>query len=303
MAEERPATEVALVDAFTAEPYAGNPAGVVPEASDLDPEAMQTIATEIGASETAFLRPGDEADRQIAYYTPTTRIELCGHATIASLVHLHRTDRLAAGAATLSTDVGTLDVEIEENGIAWMTQREPRVETVSLDHGLVADALDMDEAALREVEQDLPLAVADTGLPFLVVPVAFLEDLGHADPDFDRVDSLASEVEAAGIYAFTFDTLDAESAVHGRAFVPGAGVPEDPVTGTASGATGAYLRRFEAFDQFPEELVFEQGHYVDRPGRVRVQVGESVRVGGGAVSVLEGSIAIPPGDDEEILVG
>ena len=103
---------------------------------------------------------------------------------------------------------------------------------------------------------------------------------------------------------FTFDTLEGESTLHGRAWVPGAGIDEDPVTGTASGATGAYLEHFDAFDDdTPEEMVFEQGHFVDRPGTVRVRAadGGAPTVGGTAVETLDGDLAVPEADEDDIL--
>ncbi len=86
-------------------------------------------------------------------------------------------------------------------------------------------------------------------------------------------------------------------------FAPLAGVAEDPVTGTASGAVGAYLRDVDAFgpSELPEEMIFEQGHFLDRPGEVRVRVGEEVRVGGNAVRALSGRIAVPEREDDEIV--
>jgi PhzF family phenazine biosynthesis protein len=164
-------------------------------------------------------------------------------------------------------------------------------------------ALGIDPAALRDVGADLPTAVASTGLPFLVVPVNFLERLGEADPDDDAVEALADEFDVAGVYAFTFDALDADATLHGRAFVPSLGISEDPVTGTASGAVGGYLRRVDAFDgDAPDELVFEQGHFLDRPGRVRVRVeSDGVRVGGRATVALDGEIRVPDDDGDEII--
>jgi len=103
---------------------------------------------------------------------------------------------------------------------------------------------------------------------------------------------------------FTFDALDRESTLHGRAWVPGAGIDEDPVTGTASGAAGAYLEHFDAFDDdTPEEMVFEQGHFVDRPGRVRVRAADGCAptVGGTAVATLDGDLSLPEADDDDIL--
>ncbi|MFB6093500.1 MAG: PhzF family phenazine biosynthesis protein [Halanaeroarchaeum sp.] len=306
-----------LVDAFTDRAYAGNPAGVVPDAADLDADQMQSIAGELGASETAFVRPSTAADRRLRYFTPTTEIDLCGHATVASLVHLAESGALDAGEHTIETNVGLLDVRVDADGTAWMTQSPPTVERVDLDTGRVADALGVDATAVEAVLGDLPMAVASTGLPFLVVPIDFLEPLGTAAPDDAAVEALADEVDAAGVYAFTLDTIDGDATVHGRAFVPGAGIPEDPVTGTASGATAAYLIDVGAFDGggsapgtsdvavptgAPEEIRFEQGHFVDRPGRVRARVeGETVTVGGSARTVLDGTMVVPTPDEDDIL--
>jgi PhzF family phenazine biosynthesis protein len=91
-----------LIDAFAAEPLAGNAAGVVPDADGLDAERMQAIARELSASETAFLTPDadDEVDRRIRYFTPEQEVDLCGHATIASLVHLHAEGRTPASSTS-----------------------------------------------------------------------------------------------------------------------------------------------------------------------------------------------------------
>lgn len=290
-----------LVDAFTTEPFAGNPAGVIPDAEGLAAEQMQTIAAEIGASETAFIEPAESADRRLRYFTPTTEVDLCGHATIASLAYLSQVGEFESGTYEIETNVGVLDVEIGETGRVWMTQAEPEVGTADVSISAAAAALEIDKRAIEEVRKDLPIATASTGFPFLVIPVAYLSDLGNADPDPEAIDDLASEVGARGVYAFTFDTLDADSDVHGRAFVPGAGIPEDPVTGTASGAAAAYLREFEAFDVFPDELWFEQGQYVDRPGKVVVTVDREVRVGGRAAVTMDGEITEPDPEEDEII--
>jgi trans-2,3-dihydro-3-hydroxyanthranilate isomerase len=295
-----------LVDAFTHDSCAGNAAGVVPEADGLTDDQMQAIAAELGASETAFLRPSDDADRRIRYFTPTTEVDLCGHATIASHAHLFADGAVDAGEHTLETNVGVLDVDVAEDGTVWMTQNAPEIREVDVSYERVAEVTGTERAALRGASDDLPLAVADTGLPFLVVPITYLSDLGDADPDFGAVEALADDVGAAGVYMFSFDALDRDSTLHGRAWVPGAGVDEDPVTGTASGAAGAYLHHFGAFDDdTPEEMVFEQGHFVDRPGRVRVRVGSgdggAPTVGGTAVETLDGDLSVPDPETDDIL--
>lgn len=288
-----------LVDAFTDTPLTGNAAGVVPTATDLTDAQMAAIARELAVSETAFLLDSDVADRRIRFFTPETEVDLCGHATIASHVHLYEDNVIAAGTHSLETEVGVIDIDVTDDGVAWMTQGPPAVERVDLDIERAGRALDLPEAALGEME--LPAATASTGLRFLIVPVTFLEPLGAATPDFDAVEALTDAYDAAGVYAFTFDTIAADSTLHGRCFLPGTGIDEDPVTGTASGAVGAYLRTVDAFGSLPEEMQFEQGHFLDRPGHVRVRAQADIRVGGEAITTLDGELDVPPRGDDEIL--
>ena len=293
---------VAFVDAFTREPLTGNAAGVVPDASELSADQCQAIARELSISETAFLFPSESADRRIRYFTPTQEVALCGHATIGAHVHLHEEGVVGAGSHALETNVGDLEIEITEDGTVWMTQTAPSVRQADVSVDRVADALGIDRASIDAVETDLPLAVASTGLPFLIVPVAFFADLRDAAPDMAAIEALSDELDVTGVYLFTFDALESEATLHARMFAPSSGVPEDPVTGTASGAVGGYLRHFAAFDgEFPDELRLEQGHFMDRPGQVRVRVDEQVRVGGQGVPVLDGRLAVPDDPDDEIL--
>jgi trans-2,3-dihydro-3-hydroxyanthranilate isomerase len=314
---------VHLVDAFTEEPMAGNPAGVVPDAAGLTDDQMGAVAAELGASETAFVVPSEAADRRLRYFTPEREVDLCGHATVAAIRSLYDRGVVAAGASTVETNVGVLDVDVDPDGTVWLTQSPPTVESVSPDRGRVADALGVAETALSEVGADLPLARASTGLPFLVVPVSYFEGLSAVDPDLDAVERLCRETDTEGLYAFTFDTLTAAATLHGRAFAPLVGIPEDPVTGTASGAVAAYLRDEDALDE-ADPLAIEQGHFLDRPGRVLVRTGspdegadgatggsasdgvadgalDAPQVGGQATVVLDGDLTVPPAAVDDIV--
>ena len=287
-----------LVDAFTDTPTDGNPAGVVPEADDLDAGQMGAIANELGASETAFVHESDVADRQLRYFTPETEVDLCGHATVASHALLYERGVIDAGEHTVETEAGVLDVSIGEDGIVWMSQNEPTVTELDADVAGVADALGTEADAIRAV--GLPIARTTTGLPFLAVPVEYFSHLSGMEPDMGAIERLCEAHDVTGIYAFTFDTLEGDSTLHGRMFAPSAGVKEDPVTGTASGAVGAYLDRVGALDE-TAAMTFEQGHFLDRPGTVSVSIGATVRVGGRAVTTLEGTIVVPESDEDEII--
>lgn len=293
-----------LVDAFTDEPLHGNAAGVVPSGDGLSDGQMQAVARELNASETAFLLESDTADRRVRYFTPTQEVDLCGHATIASHALL-AAEELSDGTHTLETNVGVLDIEVDGETV-WMTQNPPEIRDLDLEYDRVARALGIDEVALTELEHDLPLARATTGLPFLMIPVTYLEHLSTMEPDMDAISGLTEEFDCTGVYVFTFDTLDAEATLHARMFAPAAGVAEDPVTGTAAGACGAYLDRYGAFDPTPEEMVFEQGHFLDRGGRVRVDAARAtsdgrVRVGGTATVALDGELRVPSVEGDDII--
>ncbi|WP_123538301.1 PhzF family phenazine biosynthesis protein [Halosimplex salinum] len=297
---------VHLVDAFTEEPMAGNPAGVVPEAADLADDQLAAVASELGASETAFVLPGDDADRRLRFFSPEREVDLCGHATVAAFASLYDRDVIDDGDYTVETNADTHDVEVEPDGTVWLTQSPPEIREVDVSLEDAADALGLDVAALSEVGEDLPIARASTGFPFLVVPVGYFEQLSAVDPDLAAIEALCEATDTEGLYAFTFDTLEGEATLHGRSFVPLAGIAEDPVTGTASGAVGSYLRYQGALDA-EDPLVFEQGHFLDRPGRVLVDTREGVegvtapRVGGRAVTTLDGDLTIPESDEDDII--
>ncbi|QIO22159.1 PhzF family phenazine biosynthesis protein [Haloarcula sp. JP-L23] len=292
-----------LVDAFAAEPMAGNPAGVVPDANGLTDDQMRAIAGELGASETAFVLDSEDADRRLRYFTPEQEVDLCGHATIAAHAALFERGAVEAGQHTMATERGVLDVETKADGTVWMEQGEADIREVDCALDEVADALGIDVATLQDVGADLPLAVGDTGFPWLLVPVNYFQHLSGADPNPSAIESLCESVDAMGVYAFTFDTIGGQSTLHGRAFAPRAGITEDPVTGTAAGACGAYIRRYGAIDSTVEQVVVEQGHFLDRPGTVKVDTdGLEVWVGGRAVTTLDGSLTVPAVDaDDEIL--
>lgn len=291
--------EAHLVDAFTTEPFGGNPAGVIPDGDGLSDEQMQAIANELGASETVFIQSSEEADRHLRFFTPEREVDLCGHATIGAHARLFQQAALDAGESSISTASGDLSIEIEPDGLVWMEAGDIDVESVDIEYERLTEVLDLTERAFSGVGKDLPVGRTAGGMRFVIVPVNYFEQLGDINPDLGEIENLCETHSADGLYVFSFDTLEQASTVHGRLFAPSVGVDEDPVTGTASGAVAAYLERFSGIDT--SEIRCEQGDFLNRPGRVDVRIDESIYVGGRAVTTMSGEIAVPDISAEEII--
>lgn len=291
-----------IADAFTQSAYTGNPAGVAFPKIPLSEAQMLAIAGELHL-ETAFAFPyvGSEAEYAVAYYTGISRVPLCGHDTIALVSVLAQTGRLAAPASVrLATDVGILTVSISETGVVVMDMALPR-------YGQEVNAYDTAEALglpLREItETGMPVQVVSTGNSFLIVPATHRAALGALAPDSATLTAFGDSLEepVTGVYVWTRETLSGEAAIHARCFCPAVGLPEDPVTGTASGAVGAYLARHGWLT--PDEngvLSFhtEQGYTMGRPGGAGVHLQmdgtgvTQVQVSGTAAFVGEGTLWI-----------
>jgi len=295
--------QVLLVDAFAAEPTTGNPAGVVPDATELTDDQLWAIADELGAGETAFLLDSETADRRVRTLDPHRATERDRYGALAAHAALFERGELDDGEYTVETDRGVRDVELKSDGTVWTELGDVDIREVDRSLDEVADALGVDDATLRDVGADLPLAVADVGVPWLLVPVNYFEHLSSVEPDMSAIDALCRVTDADGLYAFTFDTISGEATLHGRAFTPGPGRREEPATATAAGACAAYVRRHGALDDTIEQVVVEQGQFLDRAGTVRVETdGVEVWVGGRGVTALDGSITVPEAEpDDEII--
>lgn len=282
-----PKIAIKQVDAFTAMPLEGNPAGVVTAAEGLSGEEMQRIAREMNCSETAFVLRSKRGDFRLRYFTPAVEVDLCGHATIATL-HALREEGRAAGAMRVETNVGLLAMEAAADGMCWMQQAQPAFRPFAEDPDEIAALLGLRPV---DLEPEGGIGIAYTGLWDLLVAVRDLSALQGAHPD---PGALAEHNRRHGItstHLYCRETMLPGSTLHTRDFSPAAGVAEDPHTGTANGALGAYLVAEGRLA--PGHHVFEQGWTVGRPGQIHVEVspgGKGVRVGGEAVTVIVGSI-------------
>ncbi|MEW6047807.1 MAG: PhzF family phenazine biosynthesis protein [Bacillota bacterium] len=286
------------VDAFTEAAFCGNPAAIVLDAQGLSNEQMQAIAQEMNLSETAFVLPSDVADFRLRFFTPRKEIPMAGHPTIATVHALIEDGRISLTAAhtrvTLQLNVGVLPVEIRTvpDGAPFIVLTQQRPEFLrTYPREPVAAALNLAPAHIIE-----PIQTVNTGTPQLMVRLHDAATLEEMHPDFDRLVELTERSDFFSVHVFALIDHTRQPRAVARHFAPAAGVNEDPVTGSASGAMGAYLVHYGLVDS--STLVAEQGHAVGRPGRVHVEVVtshgviEAVKIGGQAITIFRGQLLL-----------
>jgi PhzF family phenazine biosynthesis protein len=290
------------VDAFTRTRFTGNPAGVVPDADGLSEVQMQAIARELHNSETAFiLRPeADDHDVRVRFFTPTTEVPVCGHATIAAHYVRAIERRAPRGSVRQLTGAGVLQVDIEptegDDFRIWMHQRPPTFGPV-----LNSAARHVLVAALAIDEQDLgrgPIEIVSTGHSKVMVPLRSRTVLDRLEPDLSALAALSRDIGCNGYHLFAVADPAPGILAHARMFAPAIGIPEDPVTGNGNGPLGAYLVRHRLVSLVSGQGVFSctmrQGEAMGRAGEVKVEVTidpdsmmpSAVRIGGEAVVVF-----------------
>jgi PhzF family phenazine biosynthesis protein len=279
--------ELLRLAAFTLDPAGGNPAGVWIGDALPDPAEMQRIAAEVGFSETAFLAPdgtGRPDAHRVRYFSPAAEVPFCGHATIASGVAL--AERSTAEQFLLTTNDGlvTMDVARGSDGHprATLTSVEPRVRLAEPE--LLAAALDALGWTSDEVDPALPPAVGYAGASHLIIAAAAYERLRDLDYDFDRLRSIMLGADLTTVQLVWREAADRFRA---RDPFPVGNVVEDPATGAAAAALGAYLRwRGELVP--PARFTITQGVEMGRPSHIEVDVPDAdggIRVSGTAVSL------------------
>ena len=286
---------VKKINAFTESTEGGNPAGVVLDSPDLTDEQMKYVSKVLSVSETAFVFPSKKADYKIRFFSPEVEVDLCGHATIATLFTMALEGIFSQNINTVitqETKAGVLPVDIyfsdETVDRVMMTQATPRYKDICLDISILADSLNI---SVDEIDDSLPKQIVSTGLFTLPLCVKSFDILKATNPDFEKIKKLCSRFGVGSFHLFTFDTVEPNSIYHARNFAPVYGVNEDPVTGTANGAVCSYLIKNKIIKG--RNLICEQGDIMGRPGRVFVEIdGDGVKVGGKARVVEEGEISV-----------
>ncbi|WCB96061.1 putative isomerase YddE [Baekduia alba] len=275
--------DVLRLAAFTDTPEGGNPAGVVLDASALTDAQMQAIAADVGYSETAFIT--DPRAHTVRYFSPAAEVPFCGHATIATAVALAERD--GPGEVTLATQAGPVAVatQADDDGnlTATLTSVAPHVE----------HATDLDAAlgALgwihEDLDPDLPPRVAYAGARHLILAARTRDRLAALDYAFEKLKGYMSARDLTTVDLVHRDATD-PTTFHARNPFPVGGVVEDPATGAAAAAFGAYLRDLDIVTP-PARVTIHQGHDMGRPSLLHVDLdpgrATGVRVTGRAVRI------------------
>lgn len=296
------------VDVFTGQPFGGNPVAVFPDAQDLTDFQLQQIAREMNLSETVFvLPPTDQAAVvRLRIFTPTQEIPFAGHPVLGTFYVLAQLGLIAVtdGVTRVMQEcnIGLFPVELHarEGQVTRVVMTQPKplfLGSVDETEDLfdIAKALGLSKNQIVDTKK--PVMVVSTGLPVVIVPVRTLTAVRSIVPDAAAIVEVCERVGANGIMVFTTITVEDDATVHTRMFAPTIGILEDPATGSASGAMGAYLVHNRLVEVGPmTELIVEQGYEIGRPSRILVQVEseddaiQSVKVGGQVVMVVEGTL-------------
>jgi PhzF family phenazine biosynthesis protein len=258
------AANVLRYAAFTDVPGGGNPAGVVLDASGLADAEMLAVAAGVGYSETAFLRPrgGGGGEYDVRYFSPVAEVPFCGHATIASAVAL--AERAGAGDLLFHTRSGPVPVSTGRDGAghvtATLTSVAPRVaELADSDLEELLAALGWEAG---DLDPSLPPRVPYAGAHHPVIAAGSRARLAALDYDFERLNALMLARDWTTVQLVWRED---ELRFHSRNPFPVGGVVEDPATGAAAAAFGAYLREVAGVRP-PATVTILQGEDLGRPG-------------------------------------
>jgi predicted PhzF superfamily epimerase YddE/YHI9 len=259
--------QVFVVDAFTSVPFSGNPAGVCLLPNPCDTHWMQQVAAELNLSETAFVLQKPDGF-ELKWFTPLIEVDLCGHGTLAAAHILWESGRLSPGSrAEFITKSGELSAWTDGDDIVLDFPATP-AEKIA-EPGMVESALDEDA-----------IFVGRSAFDYLVeLPTE--EAVLRLQPDLSAIKTL----DVRGVIVTSRSDSSSYDFIS-RFFAPGAGIDEDPVTGSAHCCLGPYWGHKLQKDDLTAYQASARGGYM----RV-INRGNRVLLGGRAVTFLSGTIS------------
>jgi PhzF family phenazine biosynthesis protein len=290
------------VDSFTKMKFTGNPAGVVSNADGLVVDQMQKIAREMNNSETAFILSPESSDHdfRVRFFTPTTEVPSCGHATIAAFYVKAVENNMDTSQLKQKTRAGILPVDIvrkDDDYKIYMTQGKIVYGNIieGHEHDMLLSALGITK---DDLDDRCPIQIISTGHSKVMIGLTSSKIMNSLSPNLQLLTDLSKRIGCDGYFTFAFEVDSQDILSHGRMFAPAIGINEDPVTGNANGPLGAYLVHYGLVKHNNKYFRFNgvQGEVIGRPGTVEVHVEIKnnepvlVKVGGNAVIVFRTEI-------------
>jgi len=283
--------DVYQIDAFTKQPFNGNSAAVI-FADDLPNEEMQAIAKEMNLSETAFISSSGKADFKLKWFTPAIEVELCGHATIASLHYLSERNIIQQNSSiTFETLSGIIECRVDRDKY-YMKLPVPIFKKFEGRYDEIMNILGIEQ---NDIDEKYPFLLQNNGNLFIYL--RSLDAVKNLKPNFKELVNLSKEEgEFTEVTVFTLETFENENDAHLRFFAPYYGIDEDPVTGSANGPLLLVLRNLGLIEKDTENktFTFEQGDFLGRRGRVNVSFSpgkNELMIAGSAITVLKGELS------------
>ncbi|WP_099827573.1 PhzF family phenazine biosynthesis protein [Oceaniglobus indicus] len=284
-------TDYIVYDVFTDRPFGGNPLAIITDARGLAEDALQKIAREFNFSETTFVYPPTDPAHtaRVRIFTPTMEVPFAGHPLIGTATALFDLGR--GGRQTLELGVGPIDCTVDDDGATFTTTQPLRIDS----HPQAGDVAACGGLLPGQIRTDRHLPVqAGVGLPFVLAELTDDAALSAVVPDTGAFRRAAAAYPSDLDFAVLFYVRDGAS-VHARMFAPLDNIPEDPATGSAAAALGAFLSQIEDRSL---TLLLEQGVDMGRPSRIRIDTEvidglcRSVRISGNAVRIMEGRLTL-----------
>jgi PhzF family phenazine biosynthesis protein len=275
-----------LVKAFTKDKEQGNPAGVITNAGDMTDEQMLSVAKDLKFSESAFVQTSEVANFKVRFFSVEEEVSFCGHATIATFHTLFEHGLLDFKGqdeieVKQETKTGVLSVHCRKDGFITMVQNKPEFGLIEKDRHLIAQLLSISASEIL----NFPIQSVSTASTKLIIPISKLEVVKNIQPDLKGIYKYTERTGVRGFYPFTTETLNKDSNFFARAFNPFIGIDEDPITGVAAGALGAYVNKYQLMNK--ESFVIEQGYFMGKGGKMYVDVSDNIKVGGYAATFGE----------------
>ena len=278
MKEEPSALDCSIVDVFAERPLAGNQLAVIRGCGHLDTATMQAIAHEMNLSETAFVVEERAGEARVRIFTPSHELPFAGHPTLGVAWLLGRDRDLY----TLNLAAGRVEVTFEADGVAWM-----RPPPVNLGERLpVRTAAALLGLAEADLDAGYPCRFATVGPWFVLIGVRTLDALRRAKVELEVYEEV-SNGDFLYVFVFAAEAYNVDADFAARMFMVRES-REDPATGSANAAFAAYLLSLDTAGEF----VVEQGFEIDRPSRLYLEVGDTIRVGGKVRPVLTGVLQL-----------